>query len=118
MMLKNWLIALGYFFGIFFVGTLFVTIIDYFNLFSTSVVSVLKLIIPIVSIVVSGYYMGSHSNEKGYLGGIKIGIFVIAIFMLIVFLVDKISVKCFLYYLILLLVSILSSMLGINYKKN
>ena len=117
-MFKYWLISLGYFFGCFFGLSFFVTILNYFNLFSASIISVLKLVVPSVSMLIAGYIMGSHSKEKGYLEGIKIGISVIVVFVLGVLLLDKLSIRSWLYYAILLLMAIMGSMIGINRKKN
>ena len=117
-MFKNWLISLGYFFGCFLIGSLIITILNYFNIFSNNIISILKIVIPIVSIGISGFVMGSHSKERGYLSGIKIGATVIIIFVIISFLFDKFEIRSILYYVILILSAILSSMFGINIKKN
>ena len=116
-MFKYWLISIGYFFGVFFMMTFLMTIFNYFNIISSEFVSVLKFIIPIISIAISGYIMGSHSKEKGYLSGIEIGVSIILVFLLFVVLFDKVTIKSLIYYVILILVSILSSMIGINIKK-
>ena len=117
-MFKNWLISLGYFFGCFLVGSFIITILNYFNILSSGVISVLKMVVPIVSIGISGFIMGSHSREKGYLSGIKIGATVILVFAVISILIDKFEMRSILYYVILILSAILSSMIGINIKKN
>ena len=116
-MVKYWLISIAYFLGCFFGLTFLMAIFNYFNVISGGLVSVLKFIIPIISIAISGYIMGSHSKEKGYLSGIKIGVSIILLFLLFVVLFDKITVKTFIYYIILIFVSIIGSMIGINLKK-
>ena len=117
-MFKYWLISLIYFFALFFGGTLLITVLNYFNLISSNIISIVKIIIPILSIGVSGYVMGRHSKEKGYLSGIKIGASIILIFIILVSLFDKVSIKSILYYTILIFTSILGSMMGINMHKN
>ncbi len=116
-MFKNWILSLSYFFGIFFILTFLTTILNYFNLINNNVIKILKLIIPIISIFIASYKLGNNSKQKGYLEGIKIGITIISIFIIAIILLDKISIKSLLYYIILLLTSILSSTLGINRKK-
>ena len=116
-MLKNYLISLGYFFTIFLISTLIQTIFNYFNLLSTNIISIIKLLIPILSIFIASYKLGTKSKQKGYLEGIKLGIIIIGIFITITLLTDKLSIKSLLYYLILMIASILSSMIGINKKK-
>ena len=116
-MLKNYLISLGYFFTILLISTLIQTILNYFNLLNTNIISIIKLLIPILSIFIASYKLGTKSKQKGYLEGIKIGIIIIVIFITITLLTDKLSIKSLLYYLILMIASILSSMIGINKKK-
>ena len=70
-----------------------------------------------LSIFIASYKLGTKSKQKGYLEGIKIGLIIIGLLIIIVLLLDKLNIKSLLYYLILLLTSILSSMIGINIKK-
>ena len=116
-MLKNWLISIGYFFGMFLVATFIITILNYFNLLSSNIITIIKLLIPIIAIFIVGFKLGTNSKQKGYLEGLKIGLTIISIFILLVLLLDTVTIKSFLYYLILLLTSILRSMIGINKKK-
>ena len=116
-MLKNYLISLGYFFTILLISTLIQTILYYFNILNTNIISIIKLLIPIISISIASYKLGTKSKQKGYLEGIKIGITIIGIFTIITLLTDKLSIKSLIYYLILIISSILSSMIGINKKK-
>lgn len=116
-MFKKVLSPLLTFFIILLVGTLFLTLLNYFSLFSTKVISVLKLILPISAIFVSSYRLGKQSEKKGYIEGLKLGIIIILIFFVLILLLDKFTLKSLLYYLILILTSILSSMIGINRKK-
>lgn len=116
-MYKNYLISIGYFFIILLTSTLIITTLNYFNLLPSKIVSIIKLLIPIISITIASYNIGIKSKQKGYLEGIKIGIIIITIFIIITLITDKIQIKTIIYYLIVLLTSILSSMLGINRKK-
>ena len=116
-MFKNLIISLGYFFAIFLITTFLVTILHYFSFFHSKVISICKLFIPIISMFIASYNLGKHSKEKGYLEGIKIGGTIISVFFVMIFLLDQFSVKSLLYYFILLLTAILSSMMGINRKK-
>lgn len=116
-MLKNIFNNLGLFFIILLVGTLIITIINYFSLLNSSIISVIKLIIPIISIIVSSYKLGKSSNKKGYLEGLKLGGIVVLIFMILVIILDKFDFKSIIYYLILLISSVMGSTIGINRKK-
>lgn len=116
-MLKKILNSLLAFFIIILVGTLLITLINYFSLLSPKIISILKLIFPISAIFISSYRLGKQSEKKGYIEGLKLGIIIILIFTTIILILDKFTLKSLLYYLILILTSILSSMIGINRKK-
>ena len=116
-MIKKILNSLLTFFIIIFVGTLVITILNYFNILSNSIISIIKLILPILGIFFSSYRLGKTSEKKGYLEGLKFGGIVILIFSLLVILLDKFELKSLIYYLILILTSIMSSTVGINRKK-
>lgn len=116
-MLKKILNALLTFLIIMMVGTIFLTLMNYFNILSPKIISILKLLIPLTAIFISSYRLGKESEKKGYLEGLKLGSLIILIFLTLILLLDKFSLKSLLYYLILLLTSILSSMIGINRKQ-
>ena len=115
-MFKKILQSLLTFFIILLVGTLILTILNYFSILSPKIISILKLILPLSAIFTSGYRIGKQSEKKGYIEGLKIGTIIILIFLTLVLLLDKFTIKSLIYYFILLLTSILSSMIGINQK--
>lgn len=116
-MLKNLINSLAFFFIILLTSTLLLTLLNYFNILSPKIISILKLVIPLTAIFVSSYKLGKQSEKKGYIEGLKIGIIIITLFLIIILSLNQFSMKSLLYYLILLLTSILSSMIGINRKK-
>jgi len=99
--------------------TLFITILSYFNIMGDKVVSVFKIIIPIISLLIGGFYIGKRSTKKGFIEGLKLGL--IFSIILVIFnylgLGNSFKVKYLLFYLILIITSILGSMIGINRKK-
>lgn len=99
--------------------TFIVALLSYFNIMGDKVVSIFKIIIPIVSLLIGGFYIGKRSIKKGFLEGLKIGLIfsiLIAIFNYLG-LGNSFKVKYLLFYLILIITSILGSMIGINRKK-
>ena len=72
-----------------------------------------------LTLFLGGMYLGKNCEKKGWLEGIKIGLVVIFLFFLISYLgLDQgITLKSFLYYLILMASSMLGSMLGINKRQ-
>lgn len=116
-MFKKIFNCLTWFFILLLVGTLVLTLFNYFNIINSKVISIMKFILPVISMFISSYRLGKLSDKKGYLEGLKFGSIIILIFMVLVLLLDKISWKCILYYGILLLISIMGSMIGINKRK-
>lgn len=105
------------FFIILITGTLIITIINYFNILNNKLISIIKFLLPTTSIFISSYNLGKISDKLGYLEGLKLGSIIITTFILLTILLNKFNLKSILYYLILLLISIIGSMIGINKKK-
>ena len=100
--------------------TFVTTILSYFNILSDKIVSVVKLIIPIIGLIIGGFYIGKHSNKKGFLEGIKLGVIfslILIIFNLLI-LNNSFKLKYLLFYIILIISCSLGGMIGIIYKKN
>ena len=116
-MWKKILNCLLLFFIILFIGILGLTFINYFNIMGSKIVSIIRFILPLMAMFISSYRLGKLSDKKGYLEGLKFGGMIVFIFMVMVFLLDALSWKSILYYLILLLASVMGSMIGINRKK-
>ena len=96
--------------------TLIYTILYYFNITSTSFNNALKIISFILIFV--GIRIGRLSNKKGWLEGLKMALITIVIFLGLSLLFKyKINVKEIIYYLITIVTLVLSSMIGINFKK-
>ena len=66
-MIKKILNSLFTFFIIILVGTLVITILNYFNILSNSIISIMKLILPILGMFISSYKLGKTSEKQGYL---------------------------------------------------
>lgn len=100
--------------------TFITTIFSYFNIMSDKVTSIFKILIPIIGLFIGGFYMGKRSRKSGYIEGLKLG-FIFSIFLLIFnFLAfnNSFKIKYLLFYVILIVSSILGSMIGINRKKS
>lgn len=116
-MIKNLLMFILYFMIFIFGATVILTLFNYFNIFSNNTIKILKFLIPFFGVVVNSYLLGKKSVKKGYLEGLKFGGCIILIFIIITLIAKSFSMNTVIYYLILLLASILSSMIGINKKK-
>ncbi len=101
------------------IGILLITILNYFSLFSIKLVNIFKILILILSILIGSFKLGITSNKKGYLEGIKYGMilsFVLLILNLIFY--HSFEMKNFLLYLIIIICSCLGSMIGIARHKD
>lgn len=116
-MLKKILNCLMVFFIGIIVGTMLITLMNYFNILGVKVIRVLKFILPSGMMLVSSYRLGKMSSKNGYLEGLKLSGIIVAVFALLVLLLDKFSLKCLMYYAILILMGVMGSMIGINRRK-
>jgi putative membrane protein (TIGR04086 family) len=116
-MIKNLIMSVGYFFGTVLVSTIILTILNYFNILGDGFISGLKFAIPEISICIISYLLGKKALKRGYLEGGKLGGIIILIFLIISAIVKNFKFRSLIYYLILLLSASLSSMFGINRKK-
>ncbi len=116
-MIKNLYMSLIYFFASILIGTIFITIFNYFNILNNNIITSLKLIIPLLSLFISSYILGTKSNKRGYIEGLKLGSIIIIIFLVVTLITKSFTIRTLLYYSILLLTSTLGSMIGINKKK-
>lgn len=115
--IKSYLISLGYTLGIIAAFTLIISILSYFDLLSDKVFNVLKLVIPIISTIVGGFFIGKSSLRNGYRQGIKFGLVFILLSFLICIIFGTFTFSILIFYIIMILSSMFGSMIGIN-KKN
>ncbi len=117
--LKNLGISLLVILGLFFVLTFLSTILSYYNILNSSMMGIIKIIIPTFSLLAGGFIVGMSSNQKGWLEGLKLSLIIIVILMLFNYLGlgNKFAIKNLIYYLILMISAIFGSMVGINKKQ-
>lgn len=115
-MLKVYLKSYIYLFGIIITLTIILSITNYFLNIPSYLI---KLLIPIISLLVSTIILGKNVKEKAYLEGIKFTS-IYLIFTIIIKLIFKtnFNYKVIIFYLVLLFTGIMGSMIGINSKKN
>lgn len=99
------------------ISLLLITILYHFNIISSNVYQILKLIMLLGNILISGIILGKKTTSKGYLEGIKLGMFLVILFTLLTLLTNgNLKLRILLYDLIILITSILGGMIGINKK--
>ena len=99
-------------------STIVITILNYFNVLMGNVLKITELLIPIISIFIGSYILGKSSNNKGYIEGLKYGIAWMILFLIINLISKNFTYLSLIYYLILIIIAIVSSIIGINRRKN
>jgi putative membrane protein (TIGR04086 family) len=95
-----------------------ITTLNYFNIISLKIVSIFKIIIPLLALFIGGFIMGKNAKKHGFLEGIKFSfIFILLFIVASLLLKEAIGTKDLLFYILILIASILGSMFGINTKK-
>lgn len=95
-----------------------ITLLNYYNIINYNILSVLLIIIPTIWIFIGGFLLGRVSNNKGYLEGIKFGLILVVLFLLISLLgiQNKFEIKSIIFYIILVVSSMIGGMIGISRK--
>jgi len=96
--------------------TFIFTTLNYFNIINIKVMEICKIIIPLFSLALSGYIMGKGSEKNGWLEGLKIGLIIVLIIVIGNLIFSKLILKDFIFYILLLMGSMLGGMFGINRK--
>lgn len=117
--LKNILTCFGIVIASIMVLSFIMTIFSFFNILNDSVTSFFKILIPIISLLMSGIVMGRNSTKKGWLEGLKLGLLVSLLIMLfnMLGLRNSFKISNLLFYTILTFSSVVGSMIGIVAKK-
>lgn len=97
---------------------LFLSTLYYFDILKSGLVTYLRPIIILLITFISSYQLGKKAIKNGYLEGIKFGAILIFSFIAIsiIFFNSSIRLRIILYDIIIMSVSILGSMIGINKK--
>ena len=112
----NYLKSMLYTISTILIGTILITIFNYFNILNGIPLKIIMLIIPIVGIFIGSFIIGKISNKKGYIEGLKYGGIWIFLLLIINLIIQNFNITSIVYYIILLLISIVSGILGINNK--
>lgn len=92
-----------------------ITVLNYFGIMGYKALNIFKYIILFIFILIGSYKFGYKNKNKGLIEGIKFGLIIIVIFILLNLLFKGLfSIKNIIYYGIILVTSILGSILGKN----
>lgn len=116
--IKNYLIAIGYFLLTVTTFAIILTIFNYYDIITNKPFKVIKVLIPSLALFIGGYKVGNNANKKGYIEGIKLSLIIILILFMFSYLGfnTSLNISLILYYIILIISSMLGAMIGINKK--
>ena len=114
--MKKYLIQGLYTFVIFLIGLLLTSILYYFNITNDKINKILIYLVSFVSIFIGALKIGKITKQKGIITGLIYFVFMFIIMFLLSITVFNIQIKLnmFIYYLIILVFSILGSIIGKN----
>ena len=115
-MIINYLKSMIWTLGIIIVCSFIITIFNYFNIINSNILKIIFLFISIIGIFIGSYKIGKVSNQKGYINGIKYGSIWVILFLIINLIIKSFTLLSIVYFVILMFISILGSILGINNK--
>ncbi len=117
--LKNLLKYLGFYF-IFLLLLIFITSLLNLIGVNSSITNLMIFIFNILAFFIFGFKNGKKACNKGYLEGLKLGSLFLLLLIIISLFTSKniFNLTTFIYYIVLLLASILGGSIGINKKKS
>ncbi|HHW69197.1 MAG TPA: TIGR04086 family membrane protein [Tenericutes bacterium] len=116
--LKKIGVSSTYLIGIVLFSTLLITILNYFNVISYTLVNIFELLILTTSFWYAGYKIGNNSDKKGWLEGFKFSFIYVLLFFILNSVVfnNKFHIMDIIFYIIIILSTIFGSVFGINKK--
>lgn len=115
--MKKYLKSSIYTLAIIVVSTFIITILNYTNIINGTVLGIIHYIIPIISVVIGAFMLGKTSSRKGYIEGLKYAGLWSVIFLIVNVFIKELNVSSIIFFVILILLGVLSSILGINRKR-
>lgn len=114
----NYLKSSLYTIGVMIICTIIITLLNYFNIINGTLLNIIHYIIPIISVMVGSFMLGRSSSKKGYVEGLKYAGIWSIIFLVINIFTKGLNWTSIIFFILLVFLSMLSSILGINRRKN
>lgn len=112
----NYLKSLIYTISIIIIGTIIITLFNYFNILNGLAYKTVTLILPSIAIIIGSFILGKKSNHKGYIEGLKYGLLWSVLLSIINIIIKNFNVTSIIYYVVVTLISVLAASIGINCK--
>ena len=105
--------------SLFLILNLIVTLLSYFELFNDNIINVLKIIVFVITFLLTGVSLGMNNKRKILINGVKLSSIFILISLLFILIIPSLefSIKLLLYYLILVLIINIGNIFGTKIKK-
>ena len=110
----NYLKTYLLFFIILIIYLLLVSLFKYLELFNYNTINIINYIFLIIMFFLLGFKISKIEKKKGYLNGFLISTFLIILFSLISLVINKINFSSLVYYLTLILSSIIGGIMGVK----
>ena len=115
--LINYLKVIGYYIAILVIYLLIISILYYFEVLNYRVTYILNYIFVLLLSGFSGFKISRYERQKGYLNGFSIGIIIAFIYFIITILMHEYNFSSLVYYLTLILSSIIGGIIGVPNEK-
>lgn len=112
--IKNFSLSCLLIFSFILILTLIMTFLNYFNILPDKIVSIINIIIISITSLIGGIYLGIKSNKGGYKNGIVLGLIYSVILILLDLIFFDFKIKYLLFYIIIIISTMLGSMIGIQ----
>lgn len=113
----NYLKSSLYTIGILVISTIIITVLNYFNIVSGILLNILYFIIPLISVSVGSFILGKSTNVKGITSGLIYGVIWVIIFLIINVFIKGLNITSIIYFIVMILLSVIMGILGKNRKK-
>ena len=115
--MKNYLKSFLYTLGIILISFIILTILNYFSVINGKVLDIITYIITLISVMVGSFILGKASNKKGYIEGLKYAGIWSFIFLVISIILKQIDLSSIVFFIILVLLSVLVAIFDIKKKR-
>ena len=102
---------------IFIILSLILTLLNYFNLLNHTVLTICKMVIPLLSIVTGSFISGKKTIKNGWISGLINGLIITLFIFILSLIIKDFEFKNLIFFIIIIITSTFGSILGINAKK-
>ena len=95
---------------------LIISLFYYFELISFKTLSILNYIFNLILFFIIGFKISKIKHKRGYFYGFIISIVLVIIFSIITLIISKIDISNIVYYLSLIISSMIGGIIGVNKK--